>query len=402
MTTIFHVLDHSLPEQSGYASRSHAILTALAGHGLSIEALTSPKQGTTATAFDDIDGIRYWRTPCPADMPTGGVAGQLRTIRRTKKAVSGHLQSATGIGLLHAHSPCLNGLAVRGLGLPFVYEMRSSWEDAAVSNGTTTEGSLRYRLSRALETYVARRADAVTVICDGLKQELLARAVPEERITVVPNALPESMFTEIDDNEAAAIRQRYGLNDKRVIGFFGSFFDWEGVDALVNAMPAVLAEIPNACLLLAGGGLQETALRERVRKLDLTNHVVFAGRVSPADILACYAVADLMVFPRVAMRLTDMVTPLKPLEAMARSVPVVASDVGGHRELITHGKTGILYKAGDPIALVRSMLDVLTNPALATEIATAGQNWVKSERRWSVVAERYLPVYDALLNGKKR
>ena len=397
MKPILHILDHSLPEQSGYASRSHAILSALAGHhGVNVEAITSPKQGPCENEFDDIDNIRYWRSQFPHGMATGGITGQVQTIRYTAKSVRARV-AVSGAGLLHAHSPCLNGLATSRIKLPLVYEMRSSWEDAAVSNGTTTEGSLRYRVSRALETRVARDADAVVVICEGLKQELIERGLRADKITVVPNALPDSMFLPVDDADVNTVRDRYNLRDKKVIGFFGSFFDWEGVDALVETLPVVLAAVPDACLLLAGGGLQEAGLKARGARLGLGEKVIFAGRLPSADVRACYRAADLMVYPRIKMRLTDMVTPLKPLEAMAHGVPVLASDVGGHRELIENGKTGVLYKAGDNDALAAGVVDILEARVPTTEIAQAARAWVERERRWSVAAERYLSVYDLLL-----
>src|SRR5690606_12949912 len=132
---ILHVLDHSLPEQSGYASRSHAILLSLNRLGLDVEAITSPKHGVPGTAVEEIDGIRYRRTPSGSE--TSGVAGQLRTVLATRRHLKRYLLDRKP-ALVHAHSPCLNGLSAAALGHPLVYEMRSSWEDAAVSSGTTT------------------------------------------------------------------------------------------------------------------------------------------------------------------------------------------------------------------------------------------------------------------------
>jgi PEP-CTERM/exosortase A-associated glycosyltransferase len=274
--------------------------------------------------------------------------------------------------------------------------MRSSWEDAAVSSGTTTEGSLRYRLSRMLENFVTARADHVVVICEGLKRELIGRGIAADKITVVPNALPEEMFDVPTPDQVAAIRKRYGLERARVIGFFGSFFEWEGIDLLIAALPAVLAAVPEARLLLAGGGRQETKLRALVEQLGLRDHVIFAGRIPHDEVRAFYGAADVVAYPRVPDRLTEIVTPLKPLEAMAQGTPVVASDVGGHRELLTDGKTGFLFAAGDTAALGEKLLEVLgAGPALDRVVAAA-RDMVERERRWSVVVERYLPVYARL------
>jgi glycogen(starch) synthase len=398
MSGVLHVLDHSLPEHDGYSFRSHSILTNLDRAGLSVRAITSPKHAAAESPADVIDGITYRRSVVGDAVDTSGIAGQLATIRRTRQALREELP-AFDPALLHAHSPCLNGLAALGLGRPLVYEMRSSWEDASVSVGTTHEGSLRYRLSRALETYVVRRADAVVVICEGLKNELVSRGIRDDKITVVPNALSEGMFERPPPAAATRIRERFGLTDARVVGFFGSFFEWEGVDSLVRAMPSILSEVPASKLLLAGGGRQESALRTLVDELGLGEHVVFAGRVAHEDIAACYAAADVMAYPRVPHRLTDMVTPLKPLEAMAQGTPVVASDVGGHRELVDDGRTGLLYRAGSHEDLARQILAVLREEVPVQRITEAADEAVRRERRWSVIVERYLPLYERLAGG---
>ena len=392
---VLHVLDHSLPEQSGYAYRSHAILQELHKQGLPVEVLTSPKQGEATTPFEEIDNIRYERSVVSREVDTTGVSGQIQTIRLTRARIAEKRRSRS-VGIIHAHSPCLNGLAAMWQGIPLVYEMRSSWEDASVSNGTTTEGSLRYRLSRALETFVLRRADAVVVICEGLKRELLSRGIAEPKITVVPNALPPAVFDTPDPHVVASVRERYDLTDAKIIGFFGSFFEWEGIGELVHVLPDVAKSVPDAHLLLAGGGRQEQMLRELVASLSLDERVTFAGRVSHNEVMAFYRAADVMVFPRVSGRLTDMVTPIKPLEAMAQGTIVVASDVGGHQELVKHEATGFLYPAGSREALARSITSVLSSGDALAQVRAQARSFVEAERQWSVVSQRYLPLYDSL------
>jgi glycogen(starch) synthase len=393
MTRILHVLDHSLPEQSGYAFRSHSILGALAARGVSLTVLTSPKQGNATNAVDEIDGIAYRRTALAPNTTAHGVVGQLRSVQSTRAAIRGCLRSEE-IQVVHAHSPCLNGLAALGLGIPLVYEMRSSWEDAAVSSGITRAGSIRYRLSRALETFVAKRADEIVVICEGLRDELTARGVPAGKITVVPNALSADMFELPTADAVAGIRARYGLKDQRVIGFFGSFFEWEGLDTLIEALPLVLEAVPQARLLLVGGGRHEAALKRRAEELSLGRYIVFAGRVSHDEVRAFYGAADVAAYPRLPDRLTHMVTPLKPLEAMAQRRPVVASDVGGHRQLIRDGETGYLFSAGDRAALASRLIGALRGTDEVAALVARARDHVERAHRWSVVARGYLPVYE--------
>jgi len=393
VTTVLHILDHSLPQQSGYATRGHSILRSLGELDLNVQALTSPKHQDDS--YDDvhIDGVHYMRSNVDNAAPTSGVAGQIRTILGTRKAIRRYLRN-NPVQLIHAHSPCLNGLATIGLDIPFVYEMRSSWEDAAVSEGATTEGSLRYRASRALETFVARRASGIVTICEGLKQELINRGIAQDRITVIPNAVPESMFEPPSATDTRELRDSLGLEGSRVIGYFGSFFHWEGVHVLVEAMPEILKSVPGAKLLLVGGGRFEGQLREQASGLGVDSSIIFTGRVPHTSMTAMYALANVMVFPRISNRLTEMVTPLKPLEAMAQRVPVVASNVGGHLELIKDGETGFLFEKGSVSAMVSRIVDALDTRVAVDEIVGRAYAEVAKMRRWSDVSRKYLDVYE--------
>jgi PEP-CTERM/exosortase A-associated glycosyltransferase len=396
---ILHVLDHSLPVQSGYAFRSAAILREQRRRGLDTVQLTGPKHGRGAELTQDVDGTSYDRTPAVATLLTRLPAGdQLEVIRQLRRRLR-EVIARERPDVIHAHSPCLNALAALGLGPPLVYEMRSSWEDAAVSTGTTTEGSLRYRVSRALESFVLRRADAVTVICEGLRAEVVARGVSADRVTVIPNAVDPEAFAHARPDKAA-IRRELGVDGAYVLGFLGSFFAWEGLALLIEAMPAILARRPDARLLLVGDGVHEPALRDAARRLGLGTQVIFARPVPHAQVARLYDAVDLLVYPRLPMRLTDMVTPLKPLEAMAMGKAMVASDVGGHRELIADGETGVLFKAGDAAALAAAVLRVAGDPELAAKLCARGPNYVRQYRTWAQVVTRYEPIYRALAGGR--
>ncbi|HEY8507086.1 MAG TPA: TIGR04063 family PEP-CTERM/XrtA system glycosyltransferase [Steroidobacteraceae bacterium] len=395
---ILHVLDHSLPSQSGYAFRSAAILREQRKRGWQTVQLTGPKhEGPPQNEIRD--GIEYLRTPARNSwlgrLPGGD---QLDVVRLLRQQVR-ELVRRERPDVIHAHSPCLNALAALGLGVPLVYEMRSSWEDAAVSTGTTTEGSLRYRLSRGLETFVLRRVDAVVTICEGLRQEVMARGVAAERIAVVPNAVDPDSFTR-SSADPQKTREALGLNGHSVLGFIGSFFAWEGLSLLIEALPAILRERPDARVLLVGGGVHEPALRQAVAQRGLQSQVIFAGQVPHSQVPALYDVIDVLVYPRLPMRLTDMVTPLKPLEAMALGKVQIASDVGGHRELIEDQYTGVLFKAGDADALARAALSVLNDPDLARRLRENGPRHVREHRTWARVVANYEPVYRSLCRNR--
>ena len=278
------------------------------------------------------------------------------------------------------------------------YEVRAFWEDAAVDHGTSRAGGLRYRLSRALETYVLRHADAVTTICQGLKTDIIGRGIPEAFITVIPNAVDAASFTMGRQRDTELARQ-LGIADHPVLGFIGSFYAYEGLDLLLLALPTILEARPDMRLLLVGGGPQEADLKSLSAKLHLQDRVIFTGRVPHDQVQQYYSLVDIFVYPRLQMRLTDLVTPLKPLEAMAQGKLVVASDVGGHRELIRPGDTGELFATGDPRALADSVLKLLDQREDWDRRRENGRRFVEDERNWPVSVQRYAPVYTRLTSG---
>jgi PEP-CTERM/exosortase A-associated glycosyltransferase len=283
----------------------------------------------------------------------------------------------------------------RRLGIPMVYEVRAFWEDAAVDHGTSREGGLRYRATRALETHVLRRADHVTTICEGLKADIVARGIPEARVTVIPNAVDIEAFRfagPVDET----LKRELGLMGRTVIGFIGSFYAYEGLDLLVEALPLVLQVRPDARLLLVGGGPQEQALRAAVSSAGLDDRVVFTGRVPHGEVQRYYSLVDMLAYPRRSMRLTETVTPLKPLEAMAQGHLLVASNVGGHRELIRDGQTGVLFEPGKAEALAAAILRLLDSRARWPQMRSQGRRFVEDERNWRRSVARYVPVFERL------
>ena len=396
---VLHVLDHSIPLHSGYTFRTRAILREQRRLGWETFHLTSPKHSAPGEAEEDVDGLHFYRTPWqPQGLARLPLLGEIALMRATAR----RLAEVAGIvrpHLIHAHSPVLNALPAlrvgRRLGIPVVYEVRAFWEDAAVDHGTSREGGLRYRATRALESYALKHADHVTTICEGLKADIVARGVPESRITVIPNAVDigEFKFGRPADEQ---LKRDVGLAGHTVIGFIGSFYAYEGLDLLVRALPRILQARPDARLLLVGGGPQEQALRAAVREAGLEDKVVFAGRVPHGEVQRYYSLVDVFAYPRHSMRLTELVTPLKPLEAMAQGQLLVASDVGGHRELIRDGETGVLFKAGSAPALADAILRLLDERSHWPQMRAQGRRFVEEERNWPRSVARYAPVFDRL------
>ncbi len=397
---ILHILDHSLPLHSGYTFRTAAILREQRALGWETVHLTSPKQGHTAAAVEDLDGLRFYRCPVPEPAPAGVHEVRLmRALEATLEALARELRP----DILHAHSPVLDAIPAvrvgRRLGIPVVYEVRAFWEDAAVDHGTTTEGSFRYRLTKTMETWALRRVSHVFTICEGLRADIVARGIAAERVTVIPNAVDIAGF-QLSGDADAALRHRLGLDGCTVVGFVGSFYAYEGLDLLLEAFPGMLARQPDLRLLLVGGGPQEAKLRAQAQRLGVAAKVVFTGRVPHGEVSHYYDQIDLLAYPRHSMRLTELVTPLKPLEAMAQGRLFVASDVGGHRELIRDGETGRLFAAGSAAALAAAVEDMLAHRERWPVMRAAGRAFVERVRNWTNSVANYAPVYRRLTEAK--
>ena len=392
---ILHVLDHSIPLHSGYTFRTLSILREQRKLGWETVHLTTPKQGPSQAESEEADGLTFYRTS--SEKGTGLLAQMRLTAKRLREVIG-----KTQPDIIHAHSPVLNALPSLWVGwrlnLPVVYEMRASWEDAAVDHGTTVEGSFRYKISRALESFALKRADHITTICEGLRGDILARGIAADRITVIPNAVDAHSF-QFGVEADPALRQRLGLDGATVLGFAGSFYGYEGLDLLLEAARHLLPKHPNLRVLLVGGGPQETALKAQAESTGLRERVIFTGRVPHAQVQRYYELIDVLAYPRLPIRLTELVTPLKPLEAMAQGRMFVASDVGGHRELVRHGETGFLFSAGSAVALETAIDTVLAQRDVWPRIKAQARQFVEQERTWTTSVGRYASVYAGVLAG---
>ncbi|WP_327752929.1 TIGR04063 family PEP-CTERM/XrtA system glycosyltransferase [Sphingobium sp. SJ10-10] len=403
MTRILHVLDHSLPMHSGYTFRTRAILRAQLAKGWDVRGITGHRHAAPGPLEEIVDGLHFHRTPGES---TGG-----NPLLREWRDISAHADAIETLvrqwrpDIIHAHSPVLNAMAAQKVAkrhaIPMIYEIRAFWEDAAVGNGTGTEGSPRYWLTRQLETHAVRAADAVAVICEGLRGDLVARGIDKDKIIVSPNGVDIEQFGTPVPRDPA-LTKALGLEGADVVGFIGSFYDYEGLDDLIAALPKLVRARPKAKLLLVGGGPCEQALRDQAMASPFADHIVFVGRVPHDQVEHYYAQVDILAYPRKAMRLTDLVTPLKPLEAMAQGRLVAASSVGGHRELIEHGVTGTLFAPNDPPAIAAALAEMFADRGFWDERRTVARAFVERERNWSSNILRYEPVYRQLLARPQR
>ena len=325
MTRILHVLDHSLPMHSGYTFRTRAILKAQQALGWQVRGVTGFRHTHEGPMREEADGLTFHRTSGRADGPPG--LREWREITAHAKAIEAACE-VWRPDILHAHSPALCGQAAlragKRLGVPVVYEIRAFWEDAAVGNGMGREGSVKYRLTRQLENNVVSRADAVVTICEGLADDLAARGFDRDAITIMPNGVDLALFGAPPPPDMALARELGLAEGDRllpVIGFIGSFYDYEGLDDLIAAMPELVDRQPEARLLL----------------------------------------------------------------------------VGGHRELIRDGKTGVLFTPDDPHACAVALAGLLNRRSQWPTFILAGRKHVETAHDWATNVQRYQVVYQNLL-----
>ncbi len=304
--------------------------------------------------------------------------------------------------LIHAHSPYRCGIpalrTARQLGIPMVYEVRGLWEESSVAAGRFSEGSIKYRFWRGKEARVMREADAVVVICEQLRQEVVARGAAAERVFVVPNAADTSVF----HRDAAApsdvptvVAEVRGRLRPHTVGYVGSLRKLEGVDELVKAAAVMVRRGHDVSLLVVGDGPDLPGLKTLAEQEGLADRAVFTGRVPHDLVVYFYDFIDVFVISRPRLRVTEMVTPLKPLEAMAMGKALVISDLPSLREIVTENETGLIYTPGDPEDLADKCAKLLEDQALRQRLGLAAQKWIERERTWSAVLKQLGPAYAA-------
>jgi PEP-CTERM/exosortase A-associated glycosyltransferase len=405
---VLHVLHTSLPFLCGYSIRSSHILREQKRRGHDLLVVTSAQHPNGNAVVEAIEGIEHRRTP--------SYHGRSWTLWREWRLMSAlkreivRAASEWKPAIIHAHSPVLVGMpaqqVARHLGIPFVYEVRDLWENASVDRGRFGQDSLQYRLARAAESYVLRRAGAVVTICQALRGELETRMSAPASLHVVANGVDVTAFS--PQPEDGALRDRLGLRGKRVLLYAGAFQPYEGLPVLIQAVAALISPVPQAHLVIVGGtplqaapeaGSAEEALRKMVHVLGLGSRVTFTGQVPHSDVAAYYSLADAVIYPRLRTNTTALTTPLKPLEAMASGRAVVVSDLPPMRELVVERVTGLCFPAGDAAALADRCRELLESAELRESLGAAARRFVTSERQWTSLTAGYEGAYNQALRG---
>jgi len=402
---VVNLLAYSLPYSSvGYATRSHGLAQAVQQAGWEILPHTRPGfpfdqvpqlQGRTLPTEDVIDGVRY---------------GRLFDCSRRQSTEMGYLNSAIASyarlfdalspAVVHAASNHTTGLpaliAARRRGIPFVYEMRGFWEVTRSSSDPEFSRTRTYRHIRLFETAVARSADHVITLTEGMRGNLIDRGVPADRISVVPNGVDAEKFVPRERDRELGLRLDLAT-DEPVIGYIGSFVEYEGLDDLIEAAAVLAARGSRFRLLLVGDGLSAPDLRGRIDAAGLSHRTVLTGRVPHEDIARYYSLVDVCAFPRKPWEVCELVSPLKPFEAMAQEKAVVVSGTAALREMVSDGETGLVFDAGSVPALADALERLLADRGLRQRLGGAARQWILANRTWRTAGEACVTVYSRVM-----
>jgi PEP-CTERM/exosortase A-associated glycosyltransferase len=408
---VLHVFDHSWPVLSGYSVRSRSLVRAQHLLGYKPQVLTGPLHQLDDPSGSDteVDGLRYDRTPIGTYLSRRAIGGRwpflreaavVRLLRRRIVQLIDEMKP----DIIHAHSPALCGLAAyqaaKSRNVPVVYEIRAFWEEGGVGQNKNLWSSIRYRLSRQLELQVSRKADAVVGIAKHILQDLQERGIASEKLFHVCNGVDVEYFAPQQHRDTELARQ-LGLDNALVFGFVGSLYRYEGISWFVRAMTELKRSGVDFNLLIVGDGEDLPEIARVVRELGLADCVRTVGRVPHDQVRRYYSVMDVMVYPRRKSRLTETVTPLKPLEAMALGKPILASDVGGIRELVEHEKTGLLFRAEDIQDFCRHARRLSEEEKLRRQLGERARQAAVQEKDWKVLVRRYERIYEFAIASHK-
>lgn len=403
--TSLYLLHNSLPYHSaGYATRTHGLLTAIRDEGWNVQGVTRlgypydmPKfeELGDIPAMDMVDGVPYHR------LSTEYVLEMKKPIQEYVSRYSKRLMQLAHEQrpfVIHAASNHWNGLAAvetaNRLGIDSIYEVRGLWEVTRGSRDPEWMGGGMYTYMARMEADAAKYATKVLAITHALKDELINRGVDGDKITVVPNAVNADRFVPQPRNEELAAR--LGLTGKTVIGYIGSVLDYEGLGLLIDAAQALAAEGRDFAVLIVGDGAELESFQARVAEIGLEEKIIFTGRVPHEEVEDYYSLVDIAPFPRLPLPVCEMVSPLKPFEAMAMEKAVVSSNVAALEEIVQDGYNGLLHEKGDAMDLKAKLAELIDNPDLRLQLAKNGREWVLRERQWQQVAKSVCGVYQQI------
>ena len=402
---VFYLLHNSLPYHSaGYSTRTHGLLSGLRDQGWDVRGVTRlgypydmPKMQDLGPIgpTDVVDGVPYHRLSTkPGIEKKSPITSYVERYVTALQAFARRERPA----VIHGASNHWNGLAAvsaaNRLGLPSIYEVRGLWEVTRGSRDPEWAKGGMYRFMARMEADAAANASHVLAITQALKDELINRGVDGDKITVVPNAVDTDRFTPLErDAELETILEVQG---RKVIGYVGSILDYEGLELLIAAADRLRKERDDFAVIIVGDGAEYEKFQGRVTELGLEKVVRFTGRVPHEDVERYYSLIDIAPFPRLPLPVCEMVSPLKPFEALAMGKAVVASDVAALAEIIQPGVNGLLHRKGDVEDLTAQLRTLLDNDELREDLSVKGREWVTANRQWAHMSSIVSDVYEKI------
>lgn len=406
---LLYLLHHALPQRStGYATRGHGLARAMLAAGMDVVCLTRPGfpadmglTGPTFPAEDLVDGVRYLHDPEPMQRGTANLAAYAEAA---SEVIGRHIARDRPQVLMAAsnHANALPGLiAARRAGIPFWYEVRGFWEVTGQSNSPGYEKTFAFALARAIETTLMQAADRVFTLTGAMRDDMIARGVDAGRIALLPNATDPDRFTPQPRDRVLAARLNIP-DGVPVIGYVGTFNRYEGLDDLARACARLAGQGRDFRLLLVGDegghangrGPVTSEIARIASETGLADRLILPGRVPHDEVERYYSLIDIAPFPRKPDLVCELVSPLKPLEALAMEKTVIVSSVAPLAEMIADGKTGLVFEKGNPDSLTATLDRALSDAGLRARLGEAGRKWVAAERTWATMAARVAGALD--------
>lgn len=402
---ILYVIHNSLPYKSvGYATRSHAIAQSLIKQGVQISAITRlgfPKDEMDLDQipiYDEIDQVTYHRLPTSTFFYNKIPLPEYLS-KYTEALFNYSLNDRPNI--IHSASNFINGIAANHtaklLGIPSIYEIRGLWEITRSSKEPDFDNSDSFNMMKRMEVEAAMTATVVITLTEALKTEMVGRGIPRDKITVISNGADPQRFKPLErDRDLEAFLE---YQNKVVIGYIGSVLQYEGIEYILQASALLKAKgLNNFAVLIVGDGDYLETVQFLCNQLNLQDIVNFTGRVSHQEVERYYSLVDITAYPRKGQLVCEMVSPLKPFEAMSMEKCVVSSDVAALKEIVNDGVTGLLHKKDDVEDLARIFEILIENDSLRLQLGKAARNWIKYEKDWQILGKKFIEIYQSLSN----
>ena len=404
---LYHVHTSIDYTTAGYSTRTHYICKSLLEQGVDLHVRTRWGYPCDRKEVDlepnqientIIDGVEYLHDPeveafgtyAMEDYAVRAAYSLLASARKIRPSVI-HAASNHSVGFPAA-------MVARALKIPFVYEMRGLWALSRAAKDSEYRRGDRFQLEMALERHVAMAADHVIAITDGLRAQLIEWGIPKEKISLAPNCVDSKTFTIKQRHKQ--LERAHMLDGKTVIGYVGSLAQYEGLDYLLEAVSYLPLPIKNKIsVLIVGDGQMRSTLEAKTSELGLSQIVKFTGKVPLEQVNDYYSLIDIAPFPRISAEVCEMISPLKPLEAMAMGSVVLASNVRAIAEHVISDKNGMLFEKEDPLDLSEKLKALIEDKSLANRLSKSGRIWVENNRSWGSIAPVITSVYNHCTRG---